>query len=83
MSFYIYDTQLITFLFHNTTNKLFSINKEKNNNKIIFITNIVSKNNHIKYTQSLLYILFDKYKELIELKDIYFEVRELENKVLP
>lgn len=82
LSFIIHESKNITFLFQKYKNIYFTINNEKNNNRITFITNIISKNCYKEYSQSQLYILFDKYKKNIQLKDVFFEIKEIENEII-
>ena len=82
VSFEIEQSNLLSFLFHNKNNVSFSITNEKNNNKIKFISNIISKNFYSKYTQSQFYILFDKVKKNIHLTNVLFEIKELQDDIL-
>jgi len=82
LSFIIHESQNITFLFQKQNNILFTINNENNNNKITFITNIISKNSYNEYSHTQLYILFDKYKKNIQLKDVFFEIKEIKNEII-
>jgi hypothetical protein len=82
LSFIIHESQNITFLFQKYKNIYFTINNEKNNNRITFITNIISKDYYNEYSHSQLYILFDKYKKNIKLKDVFFEIKEIENEII-
>ena len=82
LSFEISHCPHITFLFHNSNNILFPYNNEKKNNKIKFITNIISRKFYTKYTQSQFYILFDKYKKNTEIFNIFLKIDELDTKII-